>query len=493
LGFSIYGFCEYREGFLVKIRWFAAVAAMAAVLLMFSACGDDADYDYEYSDENYYTYEIRIDTTADGAVGGNGGAIVPISEFQRMWTADIEQLREHVLTAHPYFSNTASANTPASIVLRQVFNAHIDLLLYQLPNLDEFGVTVALQRALALFQSMAFNFPPFLEHLMHRFLLQFHWLGDGLYLGASCENSAHALNSRLVSVNGVPIEDIVESSRWLLGAENAHAARMMMGTAAASPALFNALGISDGDVTTYSFIGRDGIAFNLYKYVEQAQDWGDLVEFWGDIWITQTSNYDALFEDVLLMHQQRLYNAIWHEHWDELNALYIRITNNTFLPIPGYNDIRRILRTYSLDGTILDLRSTAYWSGDLSTVVLHLLDEVSRRTSPEGFFVLIDEYTQILEIVLYLESIGATIVGRPPLLPLRRLGLSGVTLANRAILDYSQIHVLVPNHIVDTNRHGVARDFPGGLLMPHVLIEHTIDDWYYNTDPWLDFVKERLQ
>jgi len=473
----------------MKTRWFASVVTLAAIFLMFSACGDDAEYEHDYSDEDNYTYEIRFDTTDDLAMGGYGDAVVPVSEFQRMWTVDIELMRQHVLSTHPYFTNPAMSNTPAVIVTRQVFNAQIDSLLHQLPNITEFEIAVALQRALAVFQSTAFYFPPFLEHLMHGFIMQFLWVGSGLYLIAGCENSAHALGNRLVAVNGVSIEDITEATRWLLGGENSYAVRRIMGFVASSPALFDALGfgIADGNVVIYSFMRRDGSTFDLYKHIVQAQAWMDLWGVWNDVWITLTMDSNAL-------PQWDSHNMVWHEHWyeNDANILYIRIQNNTVLPIPGYNNIRRILRSGSLHGTIIDLRNTTYFAGNLSTVVLQLLNDAVRYTPPDAFFVLIDEYTQILELVLYLESIGATIVGEPPALPLRHLTITNASAADHTLMGYSQMSVIVPNHIVDTNRHGVTRDFPGGLLMPHVLIEPTIDDRINGNDPWIHYVLMKI-
>jgi len=465
----------------MKKRW--SLAVVAAALLFLSACGEDADTYYdEYSDYEY-TYEIEYNEAT-------GGGTAPVSEFARRWAADIEQLRGHVLSFHPYFAHPDFASTAASIVTRQIFNAQIDALLYELPYFGEFEIVVALQRVMAIFRSNDLRLGTFLAQMSDAFMVLFSVLGDGVYLVASGESAAHALNSRLAGVNGVLIEDIIEMSRWLLGSYNLSSAQHLAAARLPSPQFFAALGIGHDDVVVYNFVGRDGVAFDLVKDISRVSDWRHEMQGW-EAWLSLRANDDTFYVD------QAPLSPIWHDLMEEQNILYLRVQNNTFEPIPGYNTIRALLRSGELYGTIIDMRSTAYWSEPISAVVLRVLEDAGRYTPPDMLFVLIDESTQMLELVLYLESLGATLVGTPPLLPLQHLTTAftrvGEHLAYHAILNYSRVSLFMPNRVVQTNLHGVTRDFPDGVILPHVWVGWTIDDWYYNRDPWMDYVMEQIR
>jgi len=497
-----------------------AMLVLIALALALSACGGNADAD-PYNQEQDYSQNPSGENGDDDNQQEHDSTIVtpprveppiidwrilrlsstfvpdPDDDFQREWMNDIRQLRRHVLWNHPYFANPALFNLPKSIETGLAFDELLNALIYQLPYLSEFEVLAEIERANALFGTSSFGFWAFGQAIDDWFPFTTRWLDDGLYVLSSCVTLRHMLNHRIVGINGIPLDEVLDAAMPLLVGANDAQRRSRFAFFARSPMFMQVIGLGDGQQITYNLVSTAGTAVDLHLRADQMPP--------GVAWTSLHAN-----NATPPLHQTRDAD-IWHEYLEEYGILYFRFVtpspsllnqNPGVSPIPDANTIHRIITTYELNAIVVDMRNPNA-SGDILRASVRTMFNNFGLHAPEGrLFVLIDEnigfYTGV-ESALHLESLGAILIGQQSQHPLTAFEADwrGVAPGGSpdwmATLYHSDATISVLTRPISMNLSGTTREFPDNVLTPHIHINAmTIDDWYHSRDLWMDIVLEQI-
>jgi len=499
-----------------KKMYMAIAAVLMLTLFAFSACGGNNDADEQEHDYTLNQQDENGDVSDDAEADDSGDAsnqqaqaaiaaapprveppiidwrAVPLastfepdpdSDFQREWAADIAQLRRHILWNHPYFANPAFFNLPESMETGLAFDALLNALLYQLPYLSEFEVLTEIQRANALFQTTPFQYGAFNMALTDWFPFWADWLDDGLYILSICVTLQHVLNHRIVGINGIPLDEVLDAAMPLITGTGEAQRRNTFAQYLRTPMFIHAIGLGDGRQITYNLVSTAGTAVDLTLHTDQV---------WGAEWMNLRA------EDVPMPLYQTRDADVWHEYLEEYGILYFRFaavpTN-----IPDINNVRRIAETYDLNAIVVDMRSPNTARSNIMSPSMRTMFNFFGTHAPEGrLFVLIDQnngfYTGV-ESALHLESVGAILIGQQSLQFLEGFTTDWMdsTPAWETTLYYSDIWIRVPTRLLSMNLAGTTREFPDNALTPHIHVNAmTIEDWYYNRDFWMDVVFEQI-
>lgn len=423
-----------------------------------------------------------------------GGAIDPAlaeeEEQTRRWVADIEQYRAHVLQWHPRFAYRRIADWYENIEIRQAFEESINELTANAANLSDFEIQVELQRSTAILRDNHFFFTAFAGYnaalRVLRYPLVFGWFADGVYLYQAHRDFEHALNKRVVAVNGVSIDDVFRDFSLFWSVENIYDARYQFTTHLNAVKVLQSLGITgDDEHTTYTLMGSNNEEVSIT--VTESNRWERLYTTLR--WLPPANVTDNRAEGNLPLFRQNFRANLWHEFVEDYGILYIsirgwvpdvqnvfrRAVENTF----NENDVRAV---------IVDARSNP--GGDANQFN-DLFNMFAQRLLPESFFYFVNEGSNSgsLGAALFLENIGAVIVGQP-LAQNANFYWFGNNIS-RAFLYYSRLEVFPPPTFFSSQTF-FGRESGDGIFRPHVLIDYTIDDWVNNRDPLFDYVIGRI-
>ena len=464
------------------------------------------------------------------------------------WEQDLERFRELVLETHPKFADESLVTSEQSIETRAAFETAIDELLQNLSNLNDFEVMVGMQRAAATLRDNHF----FIllaeletQETVEIYPLGFRWLTDGFYLLTTEVGFEHAINQRLVAISGRETGDIFVEFSNLWGVENIYNARSSFARLLNNPKVLLALGLSDNGETTFSF--SDGGAITLGAENTVAVDINTALFFP----LFSLSNREVgnlpFFLDI---RGRDLNGHNWFYFMEAYDILYIRLEmyiqnmeEGIFAPFAG--EIKTAFETHTPQAVIIDARHNP--GGD-NAYLMELFEFLAEHTAEGMLFHFVDEGSMSASMLgaAYLKSLGAVLVGQPlgqntnfygfhtasvsaeglffgdldfledmDLDESIEIGVGTnvypyfelITITVQELLEMAEasegdiaplawnhpnLHVNVPNMFLSASQlFGLDLDFY--TLRPHVLIEHTIQDWISNRDPLLAYVISRLE
>jgi len=202
-------------------------------------------------------------------------------ERNRMWQADLEQLRDAVIQRHGMFWDDTEIFVPSDILgepagrftiwmqlernlqLKSNTVAAIDALIEEVPYLSDIEIVLGMQVAIANMQDSHFQILPHDitiadAHLPVDFM-HFGGHDGGYYLIATTDEFAHALNHRVIYINDVSIPDIEERFGSVNATENIYALRSSLGAYYFhSDFMLRVLGLREGGVTHFVLENIEG-------------------------------------------------------------------------------------------------------------------------------------------------------------------------------------------------------------------------------------------
>lgn len=194
------------------------------------------------------------------------------------WIEDIEQLRDDIYRIHPIFNATETIFIPrgllengeagrlpwtdakANILRREEFNAELIKLIELVPKLIDMQIAFSIQHAIAILGDNHFNifqqegFPGSLGEA--RLPVTFMYLGGvegGYYLVENLETTTDVLHQRLVSVGGVPIEEVERRFADIWSLENIYNLRHHLSAYLSVQVMLEYMGLMTGDKVDYVF------------------------------------------------------------------------------------------------------------------------------------------------------------------------------------------------------------------------------------------------
>ena len=464
-----------------------------------------------------------------------------------LWAEDVAQFREVVLETHPKFTDEHLASLAQNIEARVAFEKAIDELLQNLSDLSDAEVMAEMQRAAAVLGDNHF----FLlladietQKMMEIYPLGFRFLTDAFYLLTTEPGFEHALNQRLIAINGREIDDIFAEFSDLWSVENIYNARSSFARLINSPTVLLALGLYDSGETIFFFaddseliLRRDdtvsldpNTAFFFPMFSLCNRDTGDL----------------PLFLDI---RGENLNGHNWFTFIEVHDILYIRLEMysqnmeaGAFAPFS--DEVKTAFEAHAPQAVIIDARHNP--GGD-NAYLMKLFAFLAEHTDEGMLFHFVDEGSMSASMLgaAHLKSLGAILVGQPlgqntdfygfhttatsadrmffgdldflegmDLDDVIEIGMGTNTypyfelipMTVGEILETAQaheraaatpitwnhphLHVNIPNMFLSASQQ-FDLDLEFYTLRPHILIEHTIQDWISNHDPLLAYVITR--
>ncbi|MCL1996106.1 MAG: copper amine oxidase N-terminal domain-containing protein [Defluviitaleaceae bacterium] len=195
-------------------------------------------------------------------------------ERNRMWQADLEQLREAIIQRHGMFWDDSTIfvpgdalgeddgqfivwmDIPRSEALRSNTLAAFDELINNVPYLSDFEIAVGMQSAVSNLQDNHFRVFPYeimaADVSLFIDFRHFGGAGGGFYLIGVLEEFSHALNYRITAINEVPIGIVMERFSRFMSLENIYDIRVQLGRVLHSTLMLEILGLREGGTTTFT-------------------------------------------------------------------------------------------------------------------------------------------------------------------------------------------------------------------------------------------------
>lgn len=422
------------------------------------------------------------------------------TDREKAWEADIIYmarlyLGELVLDGHPVLAarrvsitdvdNTVYQRYFYDPAIREAFVQGIKDLIPRLPELNDAQIVYELKRVVALigdahsdvYGNLGYELFPFAVEQMEQD-------GEvGLYLIRIIDTPQKLIYSRLVSVNGVPVDEVVarlgefvpmESEYWVKNSVYSIFNSMLI----ADKVALQAAGIVawDADTAVFSFEDSDG---QIHDLEMEALDLGT-GEYWEVSYVERTPLAVGF-----LSYEQYGDASYFYRYLYDYDTLYIRLydfTEDTDYRLSQmFEDIRQELRSVTgLKKIVVDVRDNP--GGNLSFV-----DEVSKflqEFQTEDIYVLTDEGSfsaaTIFPNRIRVKFENATIVGTPTgQSPNFFAGITTLTMRTHDV-----------NFSMSTSYFEGDIHFTEDSLMPDLLVYQSLADYRKGIDTVLQTVLE---
>ena len=203
-------------------------------------------------------------------------------ERNRMWQADLQQLREAIIQRHGMFWDDSAIFIPADVldddssghvsvwmdiprneVLRNNTLIALDTLIDNVPYLSDFEIAVGMQRAISNLQDNHFRvFPHAISEIDVLLSVDFRYLGGadgGFYLIGALEEFSHALNHKITAINEVPIDTVMERFSHFMSLENIYDIRVQLAKVLHSTLMLEILELRENNTTTFTLESNGNI------------------------------------------------------------------------------------------------------------------------------------------------------------------------------------------------------------------------------------------
>ncbi|MCL1936732.1 MAG: copper amine oxidase N-terminal domain-containing protein [Defluviitaleaceae bacterium] len=412
-----------------------------------------------------------------------------------MWLADLEQFRESLFISHPRFWEETIKDLEENIQLREYVNTAVDDLINRVPQLTDLQIIFGIQRLVATFNDNHISVLPFWINNVTT-SIQFYYFPSGFYARRSTPQFEHVLNQRLVSISGVPVEQLLDDFRATINVETPLAALDVSARRMSNVAVLYYLGLYEGREVTYTFANGESITLNenheldIFEanevFVDNRAD-GEIPAF--AVPSEVSNNRHFFIEEYGILH-------IIVEAWmpslmvDEegnahlLNEILVDVPegytlqqvvdaaeqgSNLFVPSPV---ITNILENYEVNAILFDVRENGGGSTAYAMPLIQALFEMSPSLQ-EGmvFYAISPRSASATRIGGHIfEYKGAVIIGEP--LDQRAVFYGQVSENEDLpplthILTNSELFITIPNFLTNLinpgeNRKGICLDSRNG-------------------------------
>lgn len=308
----------------------------------------EAPYGLEVATFLYYYYMRYLFILLFGGFLLSADAQVPLATAQ--WQADLRFLQETIHEDYPFlFVKT----TPAA------FDAAVEELHAQIPELEPHEIIVGLARIIGLFEyghtQVSFRQEPYTFHQLPLNLYQY---ADGVYVQGAHQDQQEAVGAKVLEINGVPIAEALTRIRPAVSVENDQYFKAYGLNHLRIPEVLHAQGITDSLGQAVEFkLEKDGnpftVAFSALPTGERVPtDYG---------YVFQNEDWSAAREPVELpLYLKNLDKVYYFEHLPEHQALYVRhskIRDDPAEDTPTFYDrVFQFIEDNKVEKLILDVR-----------------------------------------------------------------------------------------------------------------------------------------
>ncbi|MCL1997334.1 MAG: stalk domain-containing protein [Turicibacter sp.] len=552
------------ENFGIDVEWNAATAT---ITITHAAVNVDEMGELDELDESEISAEVSP-TSVTFITAATA------EERNALWQADISQLRNEISRRHSMFWDDTQIFVPADILseneleeshengqiaawnalqrnerLRNNALAAFDTLLADIPNLTDFEIVIAMQRAIAYLQDNHFQLLPWeIRANDVAIFAQFRHFAGEFFLTAAPAEFAAAINHKVVAINGVPINTVIQRFSEFVSVENIYDARTRLAAALNSPLYLGVLGLYENESATFTMENpQDGslseIIFSNEHRLLTEEDFerlglagGRAMDEMPAFFILDARNTFHFYEEYGLLYirlegfDPTVYSDGWELMWalgaETFGEIEVEIRQaivdgdiaGVISPPIGYPPanwlddevvalwevhpgILEIVANHEISAIVVDVRYNL--GGDPGTFT-QLFDLIRETVPAERLFYFINggSLSASATTAFAMRAWGATLVGEP-------MGQNTIfhgvyyrddDMGALVVLENSEIAIEIPNLLSYVESDILNLDFDYSeffalspnfefyTIRPDVLIEHTIDDWLANRDPLLEFV-----
>lgn len=383
----------------------------------------------------------------------NAGAVTV-----EQWRADIETLRTQLPTRHPEpFHSRAQAE----------FDADLDQLSSSVPLLTDGQIVVGMQKAVAALRDGHTEIDMRSVIGGSYFPIRLEWMNDGLWVTKTTVDFVSICGARLVSVNGVDVDELHEILKTVISHDNDGWARVRSARYIPDAALLTHLGV----------LPEVGPARFVFETQHRVRIEIDLPAIPLRLLRNSLFAADPETSDTPLYRRDpdKLY---WFVHLPEQKILYVKYNlcqqgsesfssfSSRIFDVVDHNPIERF---------IVDIRNNV---GGSNIVVHPLIEGLIARSSinrHDRLFVVIGPETfssAVINAVEFKQWTNATLVGAPTGGNANHYGqVSSFVLPNSGVTVYHS-----------TKKFELEPGETGGV-QPHVPITTSSSDYFMNVDP----------
>ena len=391
------------------------------------------------------------------------------------WQADLRFLQQTVHKDYPFLFKKTTA---------EAFDAAVDKLYAEIPELQEHEITAGFSRIVASFQyghtAISFRNSPVKSH---RLPANLYWFSDGVYIEGIHKDYEQALGAKVLKVEGMPVEEALRAIRPAVPAENDQFFKAYGLYYLGIPEMLHAQGVAKELKNTVTLtLEKDGKVFEQIITAVDAKGYDAPTEYG----FTKPENgwlatRDQSTTPYYLKHLDKIY---YFEYLPEHKTVYVRhsqIQDDPSEAIPAFyervfdfiekNDVERLVLDVRLNGGGNNYKNKPIVTGIIRTEKANQVGKlfviIGRRTfsACQNLVNELDNYT------------NAVFVGEPTAENINFYGdTNPVDLPNSKATAYLSF--------------AWWQDKPqwenGDWLAPHLAVDMSFDDYRSNRDPVLD-------
>ena len=391
----------------------------------------------------------------------------------KQWQDDLKFLQE---TVHNDYSFLFKKTT------KEAFDADVETLYNNIPNLQEHEIAVGMARLVSLFKYGHTSLRFWESSLgFHQLPLNFYQFNDGIYIQGVHKDYQQALGAKVIEVAGVTIEDALKAIYPVVPSENDQFFKAYAGMYLSSPEVLHAQGVIKELSTTIELtLEKDEKTFQQiftalpilsvptsYSLVKQDGDWLDAREQ------NDTPNY--------LKHLNKIY---YYEYLPDDKTVYVRhsqIQDDPSENIPAFYDrLFEFIDNNDVERLVLDVRLNGGGNNYKNKPIITGIIKSKKINKAGSFFVIIGRrtFSACQNLVNELDNYtNAIFIGEPTSENINFYGDN-----NRIELPNSKIPAFLSFAWWQDKPQWEGADWTA----PHIAVDMSFEEFKTNKDPVLE-------
>ena len=401
-------------------------------------------------------------------------AIAQTTLTAKQWQDDLKFLQE---TVHKDYSFLFKKTT------KEAFDAEVEILYNNIPNLQEHEIVVGLARLVSSFKyghtalRLRSGSVPF-----HQLPFNLYQFNDGVFIQGVHKDYQQALGAKIIAVSGVPIHDVLNAIYPVVPAENDQFFKAYAGLYLSSPEVLHAQGVIKEFSTTVEFtLEKEGKTFkqifNSLPLGERVPTSYSLVKQEGE-WLDAREQNNTPF---YLKHLEKIY---YYEYLPETKTVYVRqsqIQDDPSEDIPTfYNRVFDFIDKNDVERLVLDVRLNGGGNNYKNKPVITGIIKSEKINKVGNLFVIIGRrtFSACQNLVNELDNYtNAIFVGEPTSENVNFYGDN-----NRVELPNSKISAFLSFAWWQDKPQWEGDDWTA----PHIAVDMSFEEYKTNQDPVLD-------
>jgi tetratricopeptide (TPR) repeat protein len=402
----------------------------------------------------------------------------------KQWQDDLKFLQHTVHKDYSFLFKKTNASQ---------FDAAVDKLYKEIPNLQNHEIVVGLARIVASFKygHTVLGFRDFGDQ-MHQLPLNLYHFSDGIYIQGVHKDYEAALGAKVLRVGNMSIEDALKAIYPVVPAENDQFFKGYGLRYLTSTEVLHAQRVIDKLSDTVEFtLLKDGKTFK--QKFKVLPDGKSVPTSYG--YVQKDANWlDAREQDATPLYLKHLDKIYYYEYLPTIKTVYVRqsqIQDEPSQPIPNfYDEVFNFVNANDVERLVLDVRLNGGGNNYKNKAVITRIIENKKINSVGNLYVIIGRrtFSACQNLVNELDNYtNAVFIGEPTAENVNFYGDN-----NRIELPNSKIPVYLSFAWWQDKPQWEGADW----AVPHIAVDMSFEDYKLNRDPVLaaalDFSQENF-